>query len=98
MRSPEFYLWWSYGVTLVALVVEMVALGIRRSRAMKRVEEERDLEAQDYARELDVPPPGDVDDLVIEHILAQQYLAIAAHKRLKIDGRGAEARLVFKRL
>jgi heme exporter protein CcmD len=47
MRSAEFYLWWSYGVTLIALVVEMVALGIRRSRAMKRVEEERDLEAQD---------------------------------------------------
>ncbi len=47
MRSPEFYLWWSYGATLIALVVEMVALGIRRPRAMKRVEEERDLEAQD---------------------------------------------------
>ena len=47
MRSPEFYLWWSYGVTLAALVAEMVALRIRRSRAMRRVEEERELETQD---------------------------------------------------
>jgi heme exporter protein CcmD len=47
MRSPEFYLWWSYGITLAALVAEVVALRIGRSRAMRRVEEERDLEAQD---------------------------------------------------
>ena len=47
MRSPEFYLWWSYGVTFAALAAEVVALRLRRSRAMKRVEEERDLEAQD---------------------------------------------------
>ena len=47
MRSPEFYLWWSYGVTFAALLAEVVALGIRRSRAIRRVEEERDLEAQD---------------------------------------------------
>jgi heme exporter protein CcmD len=47
VRSPEFYLWWSYGVTFAALVAEMVALRIRRSRAARRVEEERDLEAQD---------------------------------------------------
>jgi heme exporter protein CcmD len=47
MKSPEFYLWWSYGVTFAALVAEMVALRIGRSRATRRVEEERDLEAQD---------------------------------------------------
>ena len=47
MRSPEFYLWWSYGVTFAALLAEVVALRIRRSRAIRRVEEERDLEAQD---------------------------------------------------
>ena len=47
MRSPEFYLWWAYGVTFAALVAEMVALRIGRSRAMARVEEEKDREAQD---------------------------------------------------
>jgi heme exporter protein CcmD len=47
MRSAEFYLWWSYGVTFAALAAELVALRLRRARAMKRVEEERELEAQD---------------------------------------------------
>jgi heme exporter protein CcmD len=47
MRSAEFYLWWSYGVTFAALASELVALRLRRARAMKRVEEERELEAQD---------------------------------------------------
>jgi heme exporter protein D len=37
----------SYGVTALALIVEMVALRLRRARALRRVEEERDLEAQD---------------------------------------------------
>jgi heme exporter protein CcmD len=47
MRNPEFYIWWSYGVTFVAIALELVALRVRRARAMKRVEEEKDLEAQD---------------------------------------------------
>ena len=47
MRSPEFYLWWAYGVTFAALAAEMVALRLGRSRALRRVEEEKDLEAQD---------------------------------------------------
>jgi heme exporter protein CcmD len=47
MRSAEFYLWMSYGVTALALLAEILALRWRRSRAMRRVEEERDLEAQD---------------------------------------------------
>ncbi|HZZ93256.1 MAG TPA: heme exporter protein CcmD [Usitatibacter sp.] len=47
MRTAQFYLWMSYGVTALALVAELLALRWRRSRAMKRVEEERDLEAQD---------------------------------------------------
>jgi heme exporter protein CcmD len=47
MRSHEFYLWMAYGMTALALAVEMVALRMRRARAMRRVEEERDLEAQD---------------------------------------------------
>ncbi|HSU43363.1 MAG TPA: heme exporter protein CcmD [Casimicrobiaceae bacterium] len=47
MSSAGFYIWMSYGVTAVALAIELLALRLRRSRAMKRVEEERDLEAQD---------------------------------------------------
>jgi heme exporter protein CcmD len=47
MRSHEFYIWMSYGMTALALVVEIVALRVRRARSLRRVEEERDLEAQD---------------------------------------------------
>jgi heme exporter protein CcmD len=37
----------SYGVTALALIVEIVALRLRRARALRQVEEERDLETQD---------------------------------------------------
>jgi heme exporter protein D len=37
----------SYGVTALALIVEVAALRLRRARATRQVEEERDLEAQD---------------------------------------------------
>ena len=47
MRSHEFYIWMSYGMTALALAVEIVALRVRRNRSLRRVEEERDLEAQD---------------------------------------------------
>jgi heme exporter protein CcmD len=47
MRSHEFYLWMSYGMTAVALLAEIVALRLRRARSLERIEEERDLEAQD---------------------------------------------------
>jgi heme exporter protein CcmD len=47
MRSHEFYLWMSYGMTALAIGLEVVALALRRRRAMKRVEEERELESQD---------------------------------------------------
>jgi heme exporter protein CcmD len=47
MKDHNFYLWMSYGVTALALIVEMVALRLRRARALRQVEEERDLEAQD---------------------------------------------------
>jgi heme exporter protein CcmD len=47
MRSHEFYIWMSYGMTALALVVEIAALRVRRARSLRRVEEERDLEAQD---------------------------------------------------
>ena len=45
--SHQFYLWMSYGATAVALAVEIVLLRLRRAQALKRVEEEKDLEAQD---------------------------------------------------
>jgi heme exporter protein CcmD len=45
--SHGFYLWMAYGGTLVALLAEIVALQLRRVRARRLVEEERDLEAQD---------------------------------------------------
>ena len=45
--SHDFYLWMSYGMTAVALAVEIVALAVRRSRALRQVEEERELETQD---------------------------------------------------
>jgi heme exporter protein CcmD len=47
MRDHGFYLWMSYGVTALALIVEVAALRLRRARATRLVEEERDLEAQD---------------------------------------------------
>jgi heme exporter protein CcmD len=47
MRSHEFYLWMSYGMTALALLAEIVALRLRRNRSLKHIEEERDLEAQD---------------------------------------------------
>jgi heme exporter protein CcmD len=47
MRDPGFYLWMAYGVAGLALVVELAALGMRRARARRHIEEERDLEAQD---------------------------------------------------
>jgi hypothetical protein len=37
----------AYGVAALALLSEMAALGMRRARALRHIEEERDLEAQD---------------------------------------------------
>jgi len=47
MKPHEFYIWMSYGMTAAALLAEIVALSVRRTRSLKRIEEERDLEAQD---------------------------------------------------
>jgi heme exporter protein CcmD len=48
MEHPHtFYLAMSYGATLVAIVVEVIALKLRRARAVRGVEEERELETQD---------------------------------------------------
>ena len=45
--SHAFYLWMSYGATALAVVAEVVSLRMRRAQALARVEEEKDLEAQD---------------------------------------------------
>ena len=42
-----FYLWMSYGVTALAIAAEVALLLARRARALRTVEEERDLETQD---------------------------------------------------
>ena len=47
MGGHGFFVWMSYGVWVAAIVVELVMLRLRRSRALGLVEEERDLETQD---------------------------------------------------
>ncbi len=43
----DFFIWMSYGVAAAVLAVELFALRAGRARALKRIEEERELEAQD---------------------------------------------------
>ena len=45
--SHEFYLAMSYLATALAVAAEIVALRVRRARALRRIEEERDLETTD---------------------------------------------------
>jgi heme exporter protein CcmD len=45
--SHEYFIWMSYGAAAIALAAELVALRVGRARALRRIEEERDLEAQD---------------------------------------------------
>ena len=45
--SHDFFIWMSYGATAIAMAVEVLALKARRARAMRAIEEERDLETQD---------------------------------------------------
>ena len=47
MMDHTFYLTMSYAAALFALVAEVVALRLRRARALRAVEEERELETQD---------------------------------------------------
>ena len=47
MADHGFYLAMSYGAAALAIVAELVALRVGRARALKHIEEERDLEAQD---------------------------------------------------
>lgn len=42
-----FYLWMAYGMAAVALLAEIALLRLRRSRVLRRIDEERELEAQD---------------------------------------------------
>ena len=43
----DYFLWMSYGATALAILAELVALRVRRSRALRRIDEERDLETTD---------------------------------------------------
>jgi heme exporter protein CcmD len=45
--SHDFFIWMSYGATAVAIAVEVLLLKARRTRALRAIEEERDLETQD---------------------------------------------------
>ena len=45
--SHDFFIWMSYGATAIAIAAELLALRMRRARALRSVEEERDLETQD---------------------------------------------------
>jgi len=45
--SHGFFIWMSYGATAIAIVGELLALGARRARALRSIEEERELETQD---------------------------------------------------
>ena len=45
--SHDYFIWMSYGAAAVVVVAELVALRIGRARALRRIEEEKDLEAQD---------------------------------------------------
>ncbi|HUP96323.1 MAG TPA: heme exporter protein CcmD [Usitatibacter sp.] len=47
MRDAQFYLWMSFGVTALAIAVELICLRLGRARARRLVDEERGLEAQD---------------------------------------------------
>jgi len=45
--SHDYFIWMSYGAAAIAVAAELVALRIGRARALRKVEEERELEAQD---------------------------------------------------
>ena len=45
--SHDYFLWMSYGVAAIAIAAELVALRVGRARALRRIDEERDLETQD---------------------------------------------------
>ena len=47
MTDHTFYLAMSYAATAIAVAAEIIGLRLRRARALRGIEEERELEAQD---------------------------------------------------
>ncbi len=47
MMDHQYYLWMSYGATALALAAELAWLRLARRRALRTIDEERELEAQD---------------------------------------------------
>ncbi len=45
--SHDYFIWMSYGAAVIAVAAELIGLRVGRARALRRIEEERDLEAQD---------------------------------------------------
>jgi hypothetical protein len=45
--NPGYFLAMSYGAAALAIVAEVIALRVHRARALRRIEEERELETQD---------------------------------------------------
>ena len=45
--SHDWFIWMSYGAAAILVAAELVALRLGRIRALRRIEEEKDLEAQD---------------------------------------------------
>ena len=45
--SHGFFIWMSYGAAAIAIAVELLALRARRARALRSIDEERELETQD---------------------------------------------------
>jgi heme exporter protein CcmD len=45
--SHDYFIWMSYGAAALAVVAELIALRVGRARALRRIEEEIELETQD---------------------------------------------------
>jgi len=45
--NHDYFVAMSYGAAAVAVLVELIALRVRRARALRRIEQERELETQD---------------------------------------------------
>ena len=46
MDGAAYFVWMSYGALMLAIVIELAALALRRRRALAAIEEERELEAE----------------------------------------------------
>jgi heme exporter protein CcmD len=45
--NHDFFIWMSYGAAALLIAAEVIALRAGRARALRRIEEEKDLETQD---------------------------------------------------